>query len=160
MKSLVAVIAFLTLSMANISWAEKLEEAVFAGGCFWCMEPPFDKLDGVKKTLSGYTGGRVKNPKYKQVAKGGTGHAEVVKIVFDPAKVSYETLLDVYWKNVDPLDGGGQFCDRGDQYRTAIFPQNDAQQKAAEASKKQLSDSGKLMGKVVTSIEPKAEFGG
>ena len=110
-------------------------KAIFGGGCFWCMEPPFDKLAGVLSTTSGYIGGRTPNPTYEQVSGGGTGHVEVVQVVFDPSKVSYEKLLDVFWQNVDPIDANGQFCDRGDQYRTAIFYQSEDQQRLAAQSK-------------------------
>lgn len=109
--------------------------AIFAGGCFWCVEADFDKVPGVISTTSGYIGGRTANPTYQQVSSGGTGHAEAVEIVFDPAKVSYEKLLDVFWHNVDPLAKNAQFCDHGDQYRTAIFYQGDAQRQQAETSK-------------------------
>jgi len=110
-------------------------KAIFGGGCFWCMEPPFDKLAGVVSTTSGYIGGRTPNPTYEQVSGGGTGHVEVVQVVYDPSKVSYEKLLDVFWQNVDPIDAKGQFCDRGDQYRTAIFYQSEDQQRLAAQSK-------------------------
>src|SRR3954468_2371966 len=109
--------------------------ATFAGGCFWCMEPPFDKLPGVTATISGYTGGRAANPTYEQVSSGGTGHAEAVQVVYDPKKVSYEKLLDVFWHNIDPTVKDRQFCDGGTQYRSAIFYHDEAQRKAAEASK-------------------------
>lgn len=108
--------------------------AVFAGGCFWCMEPPFDALNGVLSTTSGYAGGAAANPTYAQVSAGGTGHAEAVKVVYDPDTVAYERLLEVYWHAVDPFSGDGQFCDRGSQYRPAIFPQTPEQRQAAEAS--------------------------
>jgi peptide-methionine (S)-S-oxide reductase len=108
--------------------------ATFAGGCFWCMEPPFDKLDGVLSTTSGYTGGQLANPSYEQVSRGGTGHYEAVQVVYDPAVVTYRELLDVYWVNVDPLDAGGQFCDRGEQYLSAIFYQDDDQRNRAVQS--------------------------
>ena len=110
------------------------DTAVFAGGCFWCMEPPFDKLDGVAATISGYAGGSVPNPTYQEVAAKKTGHAEVLQVIYDADKVSYETLLNVYWRNVDPFDAGGQFCDRGSPYRPAIFPANAEQRTLAEAS--------------------------
>ena len=133
-----------------------LAKATFAGGCFWCMEPPFDKLDGVVSTTSGYTGGRVKNPTYEQVSSGGTGHAEAVQVVYDPAKVSYEKLLEVYWHNVDPLTANAQFCDHGDQYRTAIFFEGEAQKKLAETTKAAVE---KKLGKtVVTQIVPAGPF--
>lgn len=130
--------------------------AVFAGGCFWCMEPPFDKLDGVVSTISGYTGGRLADPSYKQVSAGGTGHAEAVQITYDPAKVSYAKLLEVYWHNVDPFDGGGQFCDRGDQYRPAIFVDGDVQRREAEQSLQRIAET--LRKPLAVTIEPAAAF--
>ncbi len=114
----------------------KTATATFAGGCFWCVEADFDKVEGVISTTSGYIGGRTANPSYEEVVRGGTGHAEAVEIVYDPAKVSYEKLLDVFWRNIDPLVKDRQFCDRGDQYRTAVFYHGDAQKQAAEASRK------------------------
>lgn len=132
--------------------------ATFAGGCFWCMEPPFDALDGVVSTTSGYTGGRLENPTYEQVSSGGTGHYEAIRIQYDPGKVSYEKLLEVFWVNVDPTDGGGQFCDRGSQYRTAIFYHTEDQREAAQASKTALEESGRLPKPVVTPIEPASAF--
>jgi peptide-methionine (S)-S-oxide reductase len=108
--------------------------AIFAGGCFWCMEAPFDRTAGVTSVLSGYAGGRTRGPTYREVGTGRTGHAEAVRVVFDPERVSYEDLLHVYWRNVDPLDAGGQFCDRGTQYRAALFPLDLAQRRAAERS--------------------------
>lgn len=112
--------------------------AVFAGGCFWCMEPPFDKLDGVLSTTSGYAGGAKKDPTYEEVSAGGTGHAEVVQVVYEPSKVSYEKLLATFWKNIDPTVKDRQFCDSGDQYRSAIFYADAEQKAAAEASKAEL----------------------
>lgn len=109
--------------------------ATFAGGCFWCTESDFDKVPGVISTTSGYTGGRAANPTYEQVSMGGTGHAEAVQVVYDPSKVSYETLLAYYWRHVDPTVSNRQFCDVGEQYRTAIFVNNEAERKLAEASK-------------------------
>jgi len=109
--------------------------ATFAGGCFWCVESDFDKVDGVISTTSGYTGGHTANPSYEQVSHGGTGHAEAVEIAYDPAKVSYKKLLDVFWHNIDPLAKDRQFCDRGDQYRSAIFYHDEEQRALAEASK-------------------------
>jgi peptide-methionine (S)-S-oxide reductase len=132
--------------------------ATFAGGCFWCMEPPFDKLEGVISTTSGYIGGHLRNPTYERVSGGGTGHAEAVQVAYDPATVSYERLLEVFWHNVDPLDGGGQFCDRGDQYRTAIFYHSDQQRQLAEASKLALERARTLPGEIVTEIVPAGEF--
>ena len=131
---------------------EGLAQATFAGGCFWCMEKPFDQLDGVISTTSGYTGGQQENPTYKQVSSGSTGHAEAVQVVYDPEKISYEQLLGVFWRNVDPLDAGGQFCDRGNQYRTGIFYHNDDQRRLAEQAKQQLATSGELQKPVVTEV--------
>ena len=111
-----------------------LARATFAAGCFWCLEPPFDKLDGVVSTTSGYTGGQVPRPTYEAVSSGRTGHAEVVQVLYDPARVGYEKLLHVYWRNVDPFDARGQFCDRGSQYRAAIFVHDDEQRRLAEES--------------------------
>lgn len=135
-----------------------LASAVFAGGCFWCMEPPFDKLDGVVSTTSGYIGGHTPSPTYSQVSAGNTGHAEAVKVVYDPAKVTYKQLLTVFWHNVDPVDGGGQFCDRGDQYRTAVFYENEEQRQLAELSKQELMTSGSFDRPLVTAIVPAGEF--
>ena len=120
--------------------AQELEQATFAGGCFWCMEKPFDHLEGVISTTSGYSGGTVVNPTYQQVTAGGTGHLEVMQAVYDPAVVSYEELLYVYWRNVDPLDGGGQFCDRGVSYQPAIFYNSEEQRKLAEQSLAQVQE--------------------
>jgi peptide-methionine (S)-S-oxide reductase len=161
MKYLVLLLLTFSVAVTAESTSKvipKYEKAIFAGGCFWCMEPPFDKLSGVKETLSGYAGGENANPSYKQVSRGGTGHAEVVQITYDPTKVSYEELLKVFWMNVDPLDAGGQFCDRGDQYRTGIFPLNDAQRIAAEGSIATLNSSKKLGRDVVTKVELGAIF--
>ena len=121
---------------------QKVELATFGGGCFWCMEPPYDKLDGVLKTVSGFSGGHVKSPSYKQVVRGNTGHTEVVQVSFDPSKISYEELLAVFWRNIDPFDGGGQFCDRGHAYRPVIFAHGEQQKKAAQASKDALGLDG------------------
>jgi peptide-methionine (S)-S-oxide reductase len=132
--------------------------ATFAGGCFWCMEPPFDKLDGVDATISGYTGGRVANPSYEQVSSGTTGHAEAVQVVYDPKKVSYEKLLEVYWVNIDPTVKDRQFCDGGTQYRTAIFYHDEAQRKAAEASKVQVEKTKPFKEPIVTPVEMAGAF--
>jgi peptide-methionine (S)-S-oxide reductase len=132
--------------------------ATFAGGCFWCMEPPYDKLDGVLATTSGYTGGDKADPTYQEVSAGGTGHAEAVQVTYDPAKVSYEELLEVFWRNVDPLDAGGQFCDRGDQYRTAIFVHGEEQRRLAEASKQALVESRRFEQPIVTEIVEAGPF--
>ena len=132
--------------------------AVFAGGCFWCMEPPYDKLDGVISTTSGYIGGSVPNPTYEQVSAGGTGHAEVVRVVYDPSKLDYEQLLDVFWVNVDPTQVDGQFCDHGDQYRTAIFYADAEQQEVAKHSLAELKKSKPFEGDIVTEIAPATVF--
>jgi len=126
--------------------------ATFAGGCFWCMEPPYDKLPGVVATISGYTGGRKVNPTYEEVSSGSTGHAESVTVVYDPKKVTYEKLLDVFWHNIDPTVKDRQFCDGGNQYRTAIFYHDEAQRKAAEASKAALEKSKPFKEPIVTEI--------
>lgn len=138
--------------------AENLEEAIFAGGCFWCMEYPFERLDGVKDVIPGYTGGQTKNPTYEQVSSGSTGHLEAVKVVFDPARVSYAKLLDVFWMQIDPTDAGGQFVDRGSQYRSAIFYMNDAQREAAERSREVLRKSGRFAEPIATAILPVRDF--
>ncbi|MEM9569224.1 MAG: peptide-methionine (S)-S-oxide reductase MsrA [Cyanobacteria bacterium P01_E01_bin.34] len=135
---------------------ENLDTATFAGGCFWCMEHPFDEIDGVVDTTVGYAGGTVESPSYRQVSSGNTGHAEVVQVTYDPKQVSYEDLLEVYWVNVDPLDDGGQFCDRGNQYRTAIFVHDDEQLNAAETSKTEISEQ--FSEPVATQIATVTEF--
>ena len=140
-----------TVSMAETAAKPepKIEIATFAGGCFWCMEPPFDKVDGVLRTTSGYTGGQTKNPSYEDVSAGATGHTESLEVAFDPSKVTYAQLLDVFWHNIDPVAVDRQFCDVGTQYRSAIFYHDDAQRTAAEASKKTLEASGKLGGAAI-----------
>ena len=140
--------------------AASAEEAVatFAGGCFWCMEPPFDAIAGVQSTVSGYMGGHVENPTYRQVSAGGTGHAEVVQVTFDDDEVTYSELLDVYWRNVDPLDGDGQFCDRGDSYRPAIFHHTPAQERAARESKQALERSERFSRPLAVEIVPAGAF--
>lgn len=137
---------------------QKTEVATFAGGCFWCTESDFEKVDGVLNVVSGYSGGHVMNPTYHQVSAGNTGHIESVRIYFDPTNVSYEELLEILWRNIDPTDNGGQFVDRGNQYRSAIFYHNESQKKLAEASKKKLADSGKFSKPIVTEIIPFEKF--
>ena len=134
------------------------ETALFAGGCFWCMEPPFDELEGVLATTSGYTGGPEKNPTYKDVSYGRTGHAEAVQVLYDPSKITYAELLDVFWRNIDPLTRDAQFCDRGTQYRTGIFYRNEEQKRLAEESKRKIEESGILEGPIVTEITAATEF--
>ena len=136
----------------------KLAMATFAGGCFWCMEPPFDKLPGVVSTTSGYIGGSKANPTYEEVSEGGTGHAEAVQVVYDPSKVSYAKLLDVFWRNVDPLTPNAQFCDKGSQYRSAIFFHDAEQQRLAEESKRQLEASGRFKQPIVTQLVSASAF--
>lgn len=135
-----------------------MELATFAGGCFWCMVEPFDTQEGIERIVSGYTGGNSANPTYKEVTSGETGHYEAVQITFDPNQYPYEKLLDLYWKQIDPTDSGGQFKDRGDSYRTAIFYHNDNQKKLAEDSKRELEQSGVFAKPVVTKILPASEF--
>ncbi|RDI45962.1 peptide-methionine (S)-S-oxide reductase MsrA [Falsibacillus pallidus] len=134
------------------------ELATFAGGCFWCMVKPFDELPGIISVTSGYSGGNLENPAYEDVKKGNTGHYEVVQIEFDPAVFPYEQLLELYWPQIDPTDAGGQFQDRGDQYRTAVFYHNNKQKELAEKTKKDLAESGKFSKPIVTEILPAAVF--
>ena len=134
------------------------EVATFAGGCFWCMEPPYDKLRGVKATISGYMGGRTVDPTYEQVTSGRTGHTEVVQVVYDPKVVSYDKLLEVFWVNIDPTVKDRQFCDTGTQYRTGIFYHNEAQRRAAEASLAALEKSKPFREPIVTPVEMAGRF--
>ena len=138
--------------------AEGYRTATFAGGCFWCMEPPFDELPGVVSTTSGYTGGQTKNPTYEEVSAGRTGHAEVVEVVYDPAKISYEQLLNVFWQNIDPVTPNRQFCDVGSQYRSAIFYHGDDQKLLAEKSKRAIENSGRFDKPIATEIHPAGPF--
>src|SRR5262245_10783092 len=135
-----------------------LAKATFAGGCFWCMEPPFEALDGVISVTAGYTGGTKVDPTYEEVSAGGTGHAESIEVTYDPARISYEKLLDVFWHNVDPTTANRQFCDKGNQYRTAIFYHDETQKRLAEQSKQALEASRKLPGPIVTEIVPAGRF--
>ena len=132
--------------------------ATFAGGCFWCMEPPFDAIDGVVSTTSGYIGGHVKNPTYKEVSAGRTGHTEAVQIVYDPTRISYDELLEVFWRNIDPTTADRQFCDRGSQYRSGIFYHDEAQRLAAEASKSRLDRTKPFPEAIVTEITEAGTF--
>ncbi|MCR1795496.1 peptide-methionine (S)-S-oxide reductase MsrA [Leptospira sp. id769339] len=136
----------------------KLETAIFAGGCFWCMEGPFEKLPGVISVISGYTGGKEKNPTYEDVGYGRTGHRESVLITYDPKKIDYSRLLDTYWRQIDPTDPGGQFADRGNQYKTAIYYKNEAQKKLAQEFKDKIGASGKFSSPIVVEILPASEF--
>jgi peptide-methionine (S)-S-oxide reductase len=161
MRSLLVLALALALP-AHIARAEDASparaKATFAGGCFWCMQPPFETLPGVVATTVGYTGGSVKHPTYEQVSAGGTGHAESIEVEYDPAKISYEKLLDVFWHNVDPVTRDAQFCDHGRQYRTAIFVHDETQRRLAEDSKRALEASQKLPGLIVTEIVAAGEF--
>lgn len=156
MRRLIALLLLLAAAAVGAQESPNIRTAIFAGGCFWCMEPPYDKLDGVLETTSGYSGGHAKDPSYDQVSAGGTGHAEVVQVKYDADKISYAELLRVFWRNVDPLDAGGQFCDRGDQYRSAIFYGNEEEKKLAEASRKRVA--AQLGEKVVTEINLASTF--
>lgn len=131
---------------------------IFAGGCFWCVEHAFDDVKGVISTTSGYIGGRTKSPTYKQVSRGGTGHAEAVRVVYDPKKVSYRRLLKVFWRNIDPLTANAQFCDHGSQYRAAIFYLNPQQKKLAVSSKARIANSGRFQSPIVTEIVMAGRF--
>jgi len=137
---------------------EKYEKAIFAGGCFWCMEHPFDKLEGVISTTVGYTGGTKKDPTYEEVSAGGTGHAESVEVTFDPSRIRYDELLDVFWRNIDPTTPNRQFVDVGSQYRAAIFYLNEEQKRLAEESKARLEASGRYDKPIVTEIVPAMTF--
>ena len=138
--------------------ASQLQKATFAGGCFWCMEHPFDELPGVVSVTSGYTGGQKKNPTYQEVSAGGTGHAESVQVVYDPAKISYDKLLERYWHNVDPTVKDRQLCDTGHQYRSAIFYHNEEQRRLAVQSKQALEKGNHFKGPVLTEVVPASEF--
>jgi peptide methionine sulfoxide reductase msrA/msrB len=138
--------------------SENTRTAVFAGGCFWCTESDFEKVNGVIEVVSGYTGGHDDHPTYKEVSAGGTGHVEAVQVIYDPSRITYEELLDVFWRHVDPTDPGGQFVDRGSQYRSAIFYANEKERQLAEASKKRLADSGPFTKPLVTDILPLGTF--
>ncbi len=141
--------------MAN---RDELSTATFAGGCFWCMEPPFDQLAGVIATISGYTGGHKANPSYEDVTGETTGHFEALQVLYDPAKISYDQLLEVFWRNINPTDAGGQFVDRGPQYRSAIFYHDSDQQRLAEASKARLAAAGRFRAAIVTPVLPAGPF--
>jgi peptide methionine sulfoxide reductase msrA/msrB len=171
MKTLVSILVGLSVvaGLASAAAEEKKEammdmdhartaKAIFAGGCFWCMEPPFEKLDGVSAVVSGYIGGDKDNPTYQEVSAGRTGHAEAVEISYDPARISYKQLLDVFWMNVDPTDAQGQFVDRGSQYRTGIFYLDEEQKKQAEASRDELAKSGRFDRPIVTEIVAATQF--
>jgi peptide-methionine (S)-S-oxide reductase len=148
----------MTLPLHAAAATGNLAKATFAGGCFWCMEAPYDKLAGVISTTSGYIGGDKKNPTYKEVSAGGTGHAEAIQVTYDPAKISYQKLLDVFWVNIDPTTRDQQFCDIGNQYRSAIFYHDAEQRRLAERSREELAKSKPFPEPIVTQIQPAGEF--
>lgn len=160
MKKNVSLLAGVLVAMlaAGPADAKELEKAIFAGGCFWCMEAPFDRLPGVVSVTSGYTGGHTKNPTYKEVSAGGTGHAEAVQVEYDPSRISYPALLAVFWRNIDPTVTDRQFCDVGHQYRAGIFYRGEEQRKAALLSKAALDRNKPFREPVVTGIAPATEF--
>ena len=166
-KLLIPFVALLTVACSGGSQAQAppaasrgaaLDTATFAGGCFWCVEEAFDAAEGVVSTTSGYMGGRLANPTYEQVSSGRTGHAEVVQVVFDPARIGYADLLDVFWKNVDPLTPDAQFCDHGAQYRSAVFYDGEEQRRLATASKEALERSGRFEQPIVTEVTEASAF--
>lgn len=148
----------LVLLLPGLYANPKFEKATFAGGCFWCMEPPFEKMEGVVEVISGYTGGHKENPTYEEVSSGKTGHLETVQIIYEPSKISYSELLDVFWRQIDPTDTNGQFVDRGSQYRPAIFYHNEKQKRLAIKSKEELGKSGRHEKPIVTEIIKASEF--
>ena len=156
--SVLAFFAWFTPASAADAAKPATQIATFAAGCYWCVESDFDRVKGVLETTPGFMGGKTEKPTYQEVSSGATGHAEAVNITFDPAVVSYKELLDAYWLNVDPLDGSGQFCDRGSQYRPAIFVYNDEQKKLAEDSKKAIEDSKKFKEPIVVEINAASAF--
>lgn len=153
-----AFIISLLLASPFVQAEEKLETAIFAGGCFWCVESDFDKVKGVKETISGFTGGKVKNPSYKQVSAGGTGHTEAVKITYDANQVSYAQLLEKFWHSIDPTTPNRQFCDHGSQYRSEIFYLNEEQKELALKSKQALEKNKPFDDPIVTQITKASEF--
>jgi peptide-methionine (S)-S-oxide reductase len=155
---LVAAAALTASANAQQKPAPGLEQAILAGGCFWCMEPPYDKLPGVVSTTSGYIGGRTKNPTYEQVSTGSTGHTEAVQVVYDPKKVSYQQLLEVFWRNIDPTTANAQFCDHGSQYRSGIFYLNEEQRKLAVASREQIDRTKPFREPIVTEVTAATTF--
>lgn len=158
MRNILVIFGLIINILSSTAEAATLEKATFAGGCFWCMEAPFDSLNGVISVTAGYTGGSVKNPTYEQVSAGVTGHAEAVQIVFDPIKIPYSKLLDVFWHNIDPTVKNRQFCDRGYQYRSGIFYHNTDQQLSANHSKAALDKNKPFKEPIVTEIVAATEF--
>ena len=158
LRTALVLLAALVIVPVAPAAAAPNEVAVFAGGCFWCEESAFEDLPGVVSAVSGYAGGTTVNPTYEQVSTGRTGHAESAQVTFDPSKITYAQLLDVYWHNIDPTQKDGQFCDHGSQYRTVIFYVNEAQKKAALASKAKLEKEPRFQGKIATEIVPLTKF--
>jgi len=158
MRVLAAFVAGLAVAGLVLASPPGRESAIFAGGCFWCEETAFEGLPGVVSVTSGYIGGHKKNPTYDEVSAGGTGHAEAVEVIYDPKVITYGKLLDVFWRNVDPFQANGQFCDHGTQYRSAIFYRGDSQRQAAEESKRKLEEEPRFRGKIVTQIVPATTF--
>jgi peptide-methionine (S)-S-oxide reductase len=146
------------LPIGQAAESGSIAKAYFAGGCFWCMEEAFEKVDGVTAVLSGYMGGRVKNPSYEEVSAGQTGHAESVEVQYDPAKVSYTQLLEAFWKNIDPITPNAQFCDHGSQYRAVIFFQGEEQKRLAEESKRAIEELKRFTAPIVTELTMASEF--
>ena len=158
MMVLIVLGVFMLQANAAESVALSSKKAVFAGGCFWCLQPGFDRTPGVLSTMVGYTGGSMVNPSYEQVSSATTGHYEAIEVVYDPTLVAYERLVEIFWRSIDPTDAGGQFTDRGSQYRTAIFFADEAQKKTAEEAVRYLAASEKLKKPVATMILPAAPF--
>src|SRR5438309_187579 len=158
LATLAAIPLLGALTMSDAKDLEKTMKATFAGGCFWCMQPPFEQLKGVISVKAGYTGGHTENPTYEDVCTGTTGHAEAVQFTYDPAQISYKELLDVFWRNIDPTTENAQFADHGTQYRTAIFYHDAEQKRLAEASRDRLAKSGKFKSPIVTEIVPAGPF--
>lgn len=161
MGTIVILIVGLTIMSHDEGYADEgleLGKATFAGGCFWCMEEAFEKVEGVTSAVSGYIGGQVENPTYEQVSAGGTGHTESIEVTFDPSVVTYEKLLEVFWRNVDPTTPNAQFCDHGNQYRTAIFYHNDNQKKLIDESKERIENTKNFPEDIVTEISPASAF--
>ena len=156
--ALAAILLTGALGITPATAGEQKEIAIFGGGCFWCMEPPFEELEGVFEVTAGYAGGSKETADYRQVSSGRTDHYEAVRVIYDPAKIAYSRLLDVFWRQIDPTDGGGQFADRGSQYKTAIFYQNEEQRAQAEKSKADLAASGRFDRPIATRILPAAPF--
>ena len=157
---LLAVVSFSARGQTSQKTAVQLETAIFSAGCFWCIQHPFDELKsaGVSSAVVGYTGGHTPNPTYPEVSAGGTGHRESIEVKFDPQRISYEKLLTIFWQNIDPYDANGQFCDKGESYKSTIYYTSESQKKLAEQSIINLQRSGKLKGKVATQILPAKPF--